>query len=167
MQHAGFVVLGSQRVLVFPFLFQKNSRGPPVSSIWFFAFTTCKTDPRRSFGKRSFVFRAYLRNGNVRVSSDRRSQTKVVNTEVSRTRGNSDVCRWNLISAAFVMKHDRGFSPPFSQRPCTRARRQPSFRFLQPESGPQKRNIGIDIYTREFPDEFSPTAINHVSNVCH
>lgn len=45
------------------------------------------------------------------------------NTEVPRTR-EFHVCRWNLISAAFVMKHDRAFSLPF-YRPRV------SFRFLQ------------------------------------
>lgn len=66
------------------------------------------------------------------------------NTEVPRTR-EFHVCRWNLISAAFVMKHDRAFSLPFLP-PLPRV----SFRFCKPDKGATSNR-----YLRvQLPDEF-------------
>ena len=95
----------------------------------------------------SFVFRAYLRNGSAHSVFRRRHGPAVANesrnTEVPRT-WEFHVCRWNLISAAFVMEHDRAFS---TLLPAARA----SFPFFQPwySRATSNRYLG-----NVSPDEF-------------
>lgn len=94
----------------------------------------------------SFVFRAYLRNGSA-LGFRRRlgpaAANKSRNTEVPRT-WEFHVCRWNLISAAFVMEHDRPFSTLLR---LPRA----SFRFSRRDTVEQHR---IDIWATCLPTNF-------------